>query len=59
MEALRKAGANLGGVDLDGRFATLAFENASRLGDPGLLSAWDMAGIKIPVRQNNQNDQVI
>lgn len=57
VEALRKAGSDLGGADLDGGFAALAFENASRLGDPGTLSAWDKAGIKIPIRQDSQNER--
>jgi lysophospholipase len=45
VELLVKVGANLGGSDLDGGFATLAVQNALRSGDQNAIGIWKKAGM--------------
>lgn len=51
VDDLVKAGANLGGSDFDGGFATLAIQNAMLAGDQNTLSIWAKTGIRVPARQ--------
>lgn len=39
-----KAGANLGGSDLEGGYAALAMKKATRTGDQKALMVWEKAG---------------
>jgi len=48
VDLLVKAGANLGGSDLEGGFVDLAVKRASLSGDQRRLNAWSKTGIKIP-----------
>ncbi|THH17107.1 hypothetical protein EW146_g3638 [Bondarzewia mesenterica] len=51
VETLLKAGANLGGADVQGGFAALAMENAYRAGDERALNIWVKADAHISNRQ--------
>lgn len=44
VETLMKAGANLGGSDIEGGFAALAMKKAARVGDQTSLRIWEKAG---------------
>ncbi|KAL0946750.1 hypothetical protein HGRIS_012927 [Hohenbuehelia grisea] len=46
VQVLLQAGANLGGVDIEGGFALLGMQAALRNGDQDLLRMWEMAGVK-------------
>jgi len=52
VENLVKVGANLGGSDLEGGFATLAIQSALHAGDQNAIRIWTKAGMKTPVGQD-------
>lgn len=56
VDNLIQAGANLGGADFDGGFATLAVQTALRIGDHVALQIWAKAGMRIPSRQETRDE---
>jgi 60kDa lysophospholipase len=48
-------GANLGGSDLDGGFATLAIQNALQARNQNTTRIWAKAGMKIPIAEDTKN----
>jgi lysophospholipase len=47
VDLLVRAGANLGGSDVEGGYAGVAIEKAIRHGDEGAMEVWRKSGISI------------
>lgn len=52
VDNLVKVGANLGGSDLDGGFAILAFQSTLHTADKNAIRTWTKAGMKMPFEQD-------
>jgi len=47
VDLLVRAGANLGGSDIEGGFADVAIRGALRHGDEGAIEVWKKSGISL------------
>lgn len=47
MDLLVRAGANLGGSDIEGGFVDVAIKKALRHGDDGAIRVWEKSGISL------------
>ncbi len=57
VETLRKAGANLGGSDIDAGFVNLEFRQATLRGDSQALQVWSKAGADVAT-SNGKEDEI-
>ena len=58
VDTLRKAGANLGGMDIDAGFVNLEIKQAMFRGDTKALDAWSKAGADVNITTKQQEDEV-
>jgi lysophospholipase len=47
VDLLVRAGANLGGSDIEGGFADIAIRKAIQYGDEGAMQVWQKSGISL------------
>lgn len=47
MDSLVRAGANLGGSDIEGGFADVAIKKALQHGDEGAIQVWQKSGTSL------------
>ncbi|KLO10555.1 asparaginase-domain-containing protein [Schizopora paradoxa] len=58
VETLRKAGANLGGSDIDAGFVNLEINQATLRGDTKALEAWSKAGADVNITKKGHEAEV-